>query len=442
MTKYIRFLIILFLFTATALGVKAQSTATTSSPYSRYGIGDINPMLLPQNTAMGGIGVATNTISGFFNINPLNPASNASIGLTVIDVGLYGKFNTLEKSGQTSQNNANFRLSHVAFGIPLTKRSAVTFGLMPYSELGYSYRQVTSNFGSGNTGIDTNAVNYIYNGDGGLSRFFLGYGFGIGKHLSIGASASYIFGNLKESQSTEVPNLSGVLNSRIEESNSIKGFNYDYGIQYGIDFSDKKRLTLGYSGSANTKLNTTNSYVVSSYYRDSNGDEGVATDSLINNQQASAKIQLPMINRFGISFQNQGKFLIGADYTMSNWSKLTVAGVNKGLRDSRTFNIGGQITPNANSLSNYFAAVDYRLGFIYDQTYLNVNNTDIKRYAATIGVGLPLRSTTTSTFYKVNIGAEVGKRGTLVNSLVKENYINLHLSFTLNDKWFQKYRFD
>ncbi|MET3978454.1 hypothetical protein ABIB62_001023 [Mucilaginibacter sp. UYP25] len=442
MTKYIRFLIILFLFTATALGVKAQSTATTSSPYSRYGIGDINPMLLPQNTAMGGIGVATNTISGFFNINPLNPASNASIGLTVIDVGLYGKFNTLEKSGQTSQNNANFRLSHVAFGIPLTKRSAVTFGLMPYSELGYSYRQVTSNFGSGNTGIDTNAVNYIYNGDGGLSRFFLGYGFGIGKHLSIGASASYIFGNLKESQSTEVPNLSGVLNSRIEESNSIKGFNYDYGIQYGIDFSDKKRLTLGYSGSANTKLNTTNSYVVSSYYRDNNGDEGVATDSLINNQQASAKIQLPMINRFGISFQNQGKFLIGADYTMSNWSKLTVAGVNKGLRDSRTFNIGGQITPNANSLSNYFAAVDYRLGFIYDQTYLNVNNTDIKRYAATFGVGLPLRSTTTSTFYKVNIGAEVGKRGTLVNSLVKENYINLHLSFTLNDKWFQKYRFD
>src|SRR3982751_102909 len=100
MTKYIRFLIILFFFTVTALGVKAQSTATTSSPYSRYGLGDINPMLLPQNTAMGGIGVATNTISGFFSINPLNPASNANIGLTVIDIGLYSKFNTLEKTGQ------------------------------------------------------------------------------------------------------------------------------------------------------------------------------------------------------------------------------------------------------------------------------------------------------------------------------------------------------
>jgi hypothetical protein len=148
-----------------------------------------------------------------------------------------------------------------------------------------------------------------------------------------------------------------------------------------------------------------------------------------------------MINRFGIAFQNDGKFLIGADYTMSNWSKLTVAGTNKGLRDSKTFNVGGQFTPNINSLSNYFASVDYRLGFIYDQTYLNVNSTDIKRYAATFGVGLPLRANNTS-FYKINIGAEVGRRGTLVNSLVKENYVNVRLSFTLNDKWFQKYRFD
>ncbi|RYU86927.1 hypothetical protein EWM62_17405 [Mucilaginibacter terrigena] len=434
MIKYIRFVIILFLFTATAIGVKAQSTSTTSSPYSRYGIGEISPMLLPQNVAMGGIGVATNRINNFSTINPVNPASYAAIGLTVMDIGLYGKFNTLEKTGQKSQTNSNFRLSHIAFGIPLSKRSAISFGLMPYSEVGYNYRQISQ------LAPDTIA-NYIYSGDGGLSKFYLGYGFGIGKHLSIGANISYIFGSLKETQSTEVPALPGFLNSRIEEGNSISGLNYDYGIQYAIDLSEKRHLTFGYSASANTKLNTVNSYIVSSYYRDANGDEGVATDSIINNQQPSAKIQLPMVNRFGVSFQSDGKFLIGADYTMSNWSKLTVAGVNKGLRDSKTFNLGGQFTPNINSLSSYFAAVDYRLGFIYDQTYLNVNNTDIKRYAATFGLGLPLRSNNSS-FYKINIGAEIGKRGTLVNSLVKENYINVHLSFSINDKWFQKYKFD
>lgn len=440
MIKYIRFVIILFLSTATALGVKAQSTATTSSPYSRYGLGDIDPILTGQNAGMGGIGVATNRVNGFFSVNTLNPAAYSSIGLTVIDVGLYGNFNTLEKTGQPSQSNSNFRLSHLSFGIPVSKRSAIAFGLMPYSELGYSYRQVTPNFGTG-APSDTSAVNYIYSGDGGLSKFYLGYGFGIGKHLSIGANVSYIFGNLKETQSTEVPTLPAVLNSRIEESNSINGLNYDFGAQYTVDFSARKHLTFGYSGSANTKLNTSNSYIVSSYYRTATGDEGVATDSLINNQQPSAKIQLPSTNRFGISYQDEGKFLIGADYTMSNWSKLTVAGVNKDLRDSKTFNVGGQFTPNINSLSNYFASVDYRLGFIYDQTYLKVNDTGIKRYAATVGLGLPLRSNNTS-FYKINVAAEIGKRGTLMNNLVRENYVNIHLSFTLNDKWFQKYRFD
>ncbi|MES2064086.1 MAG: hypothetical protein V4456_19335 [Bacteroidota bacterium] len=441
MIKYIRFVIILFLFTATALGVKAQSTATTSSPYSRYGLGDISPMLMPQNIAMGGIGVATNRINGFYSVNPLNPASYSSIGLTVIDIGVYSNFSTLEKTGSASQKNSNFRLSHIAFGIPVSKRSAIAFGLMPYSELGYSYRQATPNFGTG-LPADTNAVNYLYNGDGGLSKFYLGYGIGIGKHLSIGANISYIFGNLKETQSTEVPSLAGVLNSRIEESNSITGLNYDYGVQYTVDFSARKHLTFGYSASSNTKLNTVNSYIVSSYFRDaSNGDEGVATDTSVNRQQPSGKIQLPMTNRFGISFQDEGKYLIGADYTMSNWSKLTVAGVDKQLRDSKTINVGGQFTPNVNSLSSYWAAVDYRLGAVYDQTYLYVNNTNIKRYAATFGLGLPLRGSTSS-FYKINLAAEIGKRGTLANSLVKENYVNVHLSFTLNDKWFQKYKFD
>jgi hypothetical protein len=231
MIKYIRFLvIILFLSGVTAVGVKAQSTATTSSPYSRYGIGDINPMLLPQNVAMGGIGVATNRINGFFSVNPLNPASYSSIGLTVIDIGILGKFNTLEKTGQSSQTNSNFRLSHIAFGIPISKRSAISFGLMPYSELGYNYKQVSNNFGTG-IPADTNAVNYIYSGDGGLTKVYFGYGFGIGSHLSIGANVSYIFGNLKETQSTEVPLLPNFLNSRVEESNSINGFNYDYGVQ-------------------------------------------------------------------------------------------------------------------------------------------------------------------------------------------------------------------
>jgi hypothetical protein len=439
MIKYIRFSF-LILLTVTAFSVNAQTTATTSSPYSRYGLGDINSSALPQNIAMGGIGVATNNISGFNSLNPLNPASYANIGLTVIDIGLSSQINTLNKTGFSSQTNSTFKLDHIAFGIPVSKKSALSFGLTPYSELGYNYKQTLPNgFGTGQP-ADTNAVNYLYSGNGGITKFYLGYGFGIGKHLTLGANVSYLFGNLQETQSTEIPDLFATLNSRVEQSNSIRGFNYDYGAQYTIDFSARKHLVFGYSAVANTKLNTQSSYIVSGYFTDANGP-GIPTDTLVNKQDPKGKIQLPTINRFGISYQYDGKFLIGADYTMGNWSQLSIAGVNSGLQNSKTFNIGGQYTPNIGSLSSYLASVDYRLGAIIDQTYIVANNTSIKRYAATFGLGLPLRPTNSS-FYKINLAAEVGQRGTVANGLIKENYINLHLSFTLNDKWFQKYKFD
>jgi hypothetical protein len=441
MIKYTR-LFITFLLAVIVLEARSQSTATTSSPYSRYGLGIIDDQLLPQNIGMGGIATAVNTIGGYNSINVINPASYGKIVFTTIDAGLYGNIVTLSKNGYANQKNSNFRFSHLAFAIPVTKHSALSFGLLPYSELGYNYKQ-TSVRNGGPAGSADTTTNYIYTGDGGLSKAYLGYGFGIGKHLLIGANVSYIFGNLKQQQSTEIPNLYGTLDSRIEQDNRISGLNYDYGLQYSIDFSDTKHLILGYSASANSKLNVQNTYIVSQYYRDASGNEGVPIDSIINSQSAKAKLQLPQINHFGISFQKEGSFLIGAEYTTGKWSDLSIAGTNAGLQNSKMFNLGGQITPNSNALSNYLALIDYRLGIIYEDTYININNTNIKRYAATFGLGIPLpHDRASSAFYKVNFSAEVGKRGTLTNGLVKENYVNFHLGFTLNDRWFQRYKYE
>lgn len=438
---------LIFFLSVIVFGASAQSTATSSSPYSKFGLGDITPQLLPQNIAMGGIGTAINKISGYNNINVINPASYGTINFTTIDAGFYSNvvsLNQVNSSGATvNGTSGNFRLSHIVFAIPVSRRSAFSFGLLPYSEMGYSNKQTLSKgFGTGSA-ADTSAVNYIYNGDGGLSKGYIGYGFGLGKHLLVGANVSYIFGNLQQYSSTEIPTLFGTLNSRTENSMSVGGLNYDYGVQYSFDFGDQqqKHLMLGYSASANSRINSTTNYLVSQYSYDASGNQNLATDTLINHQGAKSKIQLPQINHFGISYQYDLRFLIGADYSMGKWSDLTVAGANQGLQDSKTFNIGGQFTPDYNALHNYFARTDYRIGFIYDQTYLNVNNTNITRKAITFGLGLPLAPNNLS-FYKINFSAEIGQRGTLTNGLVKENYVNFHLGFTLNDKWFQRFKFD
>ena len=140
-------LFLTILLAAISFGAKAQtSTATTSSPYSRYGLGDIDPQLLPQTAAMGGIGTAINKLSGYNNINSLNPASYGAINFTTIDAGINSNILSLSQTGQPSSTNANFRLSHVAFAVPVTRHSALSFGLLPYSELGYNYEISKPNF--------------------------------------------------------------------------------------------------------------------------------------------------------------------------------------------------------------------------------------------------------------------------------------------------------
>ncbi len=446
MIKYTK-LFITFLLAVIAIGAKAQSTASSSSPYSRYGLGDISSGALPQNIGMGGIATAVNTINQYNNINQLNPASYGSINLTTIDVGIYSNVLFVSQTGQASQTDANFRLSHVAFAFPVTKHSALSFGLLPYSQLGYNYKQTLQRGYGTSSPADTNTTNYLYHGEGGLSKAYIGYGIKILGHLSLGANVSYIFGDLKQTSSTEIPNLYGTLNSTVEQDNAIGGLNYDFGAQYAIDFSLSKHLTLGFSTSANSQLNSQSSYIVSQYTLNASGVANVAADTLINQKSAKTKIQLPQIIHYGISYQEDGKFLVGADYSTGNWSNLTIGGVNQGLLNSKTYNVGGQFTPNFNAINSYWSTVDYRLGAIYDQSYLNVNNatgggtTNIKSYALTVGLGLPLKPGFSS-FYKINVAAELGQRGTLNNGLVKENYVNIHLGFMINDKWFSRFKFE
>jgi hypothetical protein len=444
MIKYTK-LFITFLLAVIVSEARSQTTATTSSPYSQYGIGELTPMILPQNMAMGGISTGVNSINRYMSINPQNPASYAAIAITAIDAGIALSNLSLSQTGQSSQRNSNFRLNHITFAVPVTHSSALSFGLMPYSQVGYNYTKTSKGYGTGSS-VDTNVVNNIYSGEGGLSKAYIGYGFTIARNLLIGANISYIFGNIKHYQQVEMPDYYGTLNTNVERNYSAGGMSYDIGAQYVLDLSLTRHIIFGYSGSLRSMLNAKSNYIVSHYTYDASGNRNADADSVINLQNSASKIQLPRIHHFGISYQKDLKFLIGADYSMGNWSDLSIGGVNQGMSNTSTLNLGGQYTPNINAINNYMATVDYRFGIILDKTYFNVVNTaggvtNINSKAVTVGLGMPLRGANTS-FYKMNISAEIGQRGSLSNGLVKENFVNFRLGFTINDRWFQRYRFD
>ncbi len=416
------------------ISIAVNAQVTVQSPYSKFGVGNIKGSLLPQLRAMGGISTAVYKNSFFNNINMQNPATYVGINTTTLDIGMSGGYTELKNSSLT-ENSFNATLSHVALAFPVTRKSGLSFGILPYSELGYNFKNTTK--------VGTKDVDFLYTGEGGLTKAYLGYGIGLGDHLRVGANVEYLFGNLTESRSTQFINDPGAISSRIQDRNSVGGVNYSYGAQYDVRLNGKTSLVLGYSGSSASKINSTKSNYVTQYNIDATGAEGTAIDTLYSTENSKTNLKLPLIHNFGIALQKNEKWLIGVDYRMGKWSDLSIDNVNQNLQDTYGFSVGGQIIPDFSSINNYFNRVEYRLGFQYDKTYIQMNKQDVKQMAITMGFGLPLASYARGAFYKANFTAEFGQRGSITNGLLQERYVNFHLGFTLNDgSWFRRFKFD
>ena len=77
----------------------------------------------------------------------------------------------------------------------------------------------------------------------------------------------------------------------------------------------------------------------------------------------------------------------------------------------------------------------YRFGCHSENTYLELNGQSIKDQGVTFGIGVPIHSII------LNVGCDLGKRGTTNNNLYQEKYFLLHFNVTIHDIWFVKRKF-
>lgn len=425
----------IFLAVGLLASIKSFAQSSTNSPYSQYNLGQLSESLLPQNRSLGGIAAGLRKPGTYNNVNLANPASYSAVRITTFDIGLFANATSLSKGG-AKENSFTGELNHLVFAVPVTKTSALSFGLLPYSTMGFKSRV------SGKI-LDTIDIDKVHNGKGGVSKAYLGYAVQIGKHFSIGANGSYLFGKLERNRDTEFPNDPTFINSRNQVKQSIGGLSFDYGLQYFTNISKKHKLTLGYSGTAGSNVNLNTTLVSARYTIDASGNENIALDSTYFSEKASQKLKLPTTHRVGFVLEETNKWLVGADLTLGQWSEYREGSTNPNLPNTIGVAVGAQITPDITAVGSYLKLVDYRFGVKYDKLYINneINNKDINQYALSFGLGLPLPSNR-STFYKINLGVELGQRGTTENNLVRDRFANIYLGFTLNDRWFQRYKFD
>ena len=161
------FFLVVFIFS----GFYSFAQILTSSPYSRYGIGEPNQQNFALTQAMGGSFAAhyQDSVAPFF-INIANPAGLAGLKLTVLELG--GQFQTTKiSSSSISSNKTNTNFSYGALAFPLRKiAGGASFGIMPHSTVGY---KITSQAQDPTVGT----MNYEFEGVGGINKVFLGTGF-------------------------------------------------------------------------------------------------------------------------------------------------------------------------------------------------------------------------------------------------------------------------
>ena len=407
-----------------------------NSPYSRYGLGELNQNGFAQNSSMGGLAIGLREPN---QINIQNPASlTAQDTMSFIwDIGLMSKISKTSSSN-ASNIKSNFNFDHLAVSFSVTKKYYVSIGLLPYSTKGYSIAYTSPTTNAGN-------VNYTFKGSGNLNQIFFGNAIGLlKKKVNIGLNLSYIFGELNlENSYTPINSAKGALAdssviTNFNQNNIVNGLSFNVGIQGDFILSPSVRMiggaifTPGANLKSDFKSNVIREYpIASSIYTNK--------DTLISDT-INSTYKIPLKFGIGASFIFKEKLIIGIDYSTQDWSKAIFNNTldNSSLKSDNRISIGLQYTPNSESFRSYFDRIRYRAGAFYNDTYIKASGTPIKDYGFSVGFGIPLRNGKSM----FNIGSEFGRRGTTDNNLVQIDYSRITFSLILYDNWFFKRKYD
>jgi hypothetical protein len=404
------------------LSLVAYSQEGTSSPYSFYGIGETKFSGTLENRSMAGLSIAQDST----HINLQNPASYANLRWTAFTLGV-GTTYTKQKTTTNSDIAKKTTLDYLALGIPMKKFGAA-FGLIPYSSVGYRIQ---------NNSTDDTQNNKRFNGWGGLNRVFLGFGYKITPNWNVGVNAHYNFGKIQTNSLEFIPFVP--IGSRELNVAILSGVNYNIGMMYKTKINTKLSFfsSLYYTPSSTLKSENTRNIETVSY--NSNFDLQVV--DTLGVQTSKTDLKLPQKWSFGAGVGDSKKWLVGAEISLQDVGELannynTID--NVAYEKYKKFSLGGFYTPNSNPYSSYIKRITYRAGFKYEKKGLIINSQSINDVGMTFGAGLPI----TGSLSNVNVGFEFGKKGTTEANLVQEDYFVLNLSFSLNDKWFVKRKFN
>ena len=416
MNKLKKLALVIFVF----CGLSAVAQLGTSSPYSRFGLGDLQENIFPVYNALGG---GVTALSSTTSVNSLNPASYTSFKSNSFLFSTGGLHKTTLIQNLTDKQVANnSAFSHMTIAFPISSKLGASIGMLPFSNIGYTLN-------ARDTLVN---ANMIYTGDGGLSKVYFGGAYEPFKGFSLGMNASYLFGGLNRRKKLDYDDES-FFDSRSNSSINLKGYYYEFGLMYKMELANEKVLSFGLTANNNSSLRAKRTNIVETI----SGTNETVKDTTSNIVEWG-EVNLPKYISTGLMYRDGEKWLLIADYSIQNWADYTLLGESDDLSNSMRLSAGLQYTPEFNSVTKYYKRMQYRLGANYSNTPITLNDTQLKEMSISFGFGIPVKKSRT----KYDISLTLGQRGTTDNNLIKEQFIKFGLSVSYDGIWFVKRKYD
>ncbi|MDO7850879.1 hypothetical protein [Hymenobacter convexus] len=417
----------------------AQAQGLGNSPYSRIGLGDFNANTGGvRQMGMGGVGLAApNSV----NINELNPALLYYTGRTTFEAGFNGQYKTV-KNAAASNRSGNGNLGYLALSVPLSTKWGAAVGLKPLSTVDYE-----SNILQDVTGTASAQVLKQYKGTGAISEAYLGQGVRISKALTLGFTASYVFGTVDETTGTTViiNNSTATLERSVERQHVRYS---DFGFRAGAHYRQKlgKELNMNLGGVYSFGYNLNGQQTNTQERQDVTSGAQLIPATIVSDTRGSSYV--PALAQVGVSFDNDKNWSLNLDVAQQQWSKFrSFNSTGPALNNTLRFGLGGELTPDPGSVEHYFQRVSYRAGISLAQMPYQPSGKALYDRSVSWGFGFPLPTATALDATTISLAFTYGVRGntdvlnsTLGTSNVQESYIRGQLGITLNNRWFIKRR--
>jgi hypothetical protein len=408
--------LIAVLFIILTVGAHAQNM---NSPYSVYGVGDIQNTFSDRSSGMAYTSMALTSMPGF--LYNKNPASLIGLerSLAQVDLSLVGKTVTYtgDPIGSTNNNSRDMTIKRFSLSSKLSGHWASSVGFIPFSYVNYSFTQNKTVEGSDGTYAAQ------YDGNGGLSNIYWNNAVSIGKNVAVGLRSSFLFGSINQTETMSGATLAVPVISEVKDY--YNNFRFELGTLYNGKLSKNWRLSLGGKVTTKTDLRSEQTLDVTE------GSTIVEKDKLLG----TSTFTLPWAYDAGIALTNKGRQTFTVDYSYAQWDGLNKGGSNWRMINSQRISAGVQFSNQVQRFGLVAEKSYFQMGVFSGQSYLQVRNQPINEFGVTAGYGRYLSRGLTCGF-----ALEAGRRGTTSNGLIRENYVQATVSFSYREILYSKGR--